>query len=428
MMLSRFVCPRQPLARSVLLRARSYSDRPGKFNILFCGTDDFSVASLKAVLAEKDLWNQVHIVTPPEQKHGRRGSQIFVPPLMTFAKENGLPSSIYTKPETSQNTDLSRGKLRGFTLRQDLLNSKKSSGSFLRQDRLNSNTSSPSSFSEPEAEPTESSSPSASPSTSEYFSALPSWCLSPHANNLIITSSFGHILPDSFLRPFPTKHRLNVHPSLLPKYRGAAPIQWAIANGDRETGVTVQSLAERMQGVDTGEILGQVKDIPIAMNAKYQDMYDTLAVEGGRVLADVLRDIHENKETRIPQSEIDIEEDGQTPPRFAPKVTPEMARITWRSQSALTIDRLHRGIGHQFPVWGSHEGIRIQFLDPVCIPLESVPLALRKHPRRQDYNPGKAWLDLSPSSNGSRMIIACVSHGIDLYTNPWITTRAQGNS
>ena len=52
-----------------------------------------------------------------------------------------------------------------------------------------------------------------------------------------------------------------MHPSLLPYYRGAAPIQWAIANGDRETGVTVQSLADKVSGVDTGEILGQIKGV-----------------------------------------------------------------------------------------------------------------------------------------------------------------------
>lgn len=79
----------------------------------------------------------------------------------------------------------------------------------------------------------------------------------PSPHNILITASFGHILPTRLLRDhFPAPEtRLNVHPSLLPQYRGAAPIQWAIARGDEHTGVSVQSLA--MGGgkmVDRGEL------------------------------------------------------------------------------------------------------------------------------------------------------------------------------
>lgn len=76
-----------------------------------------------------------------------------------------------------------------------------------------------------------------------------------------MTASFGHIIPNSFLANFVPTRRLNVHPSLLPKYRGAAPVQWTIVNGDRETGVSVQRLVEKGKGIDGGDIVGSVDKI-----------------------------------------------------------------------------------------------------------------------------------------------------------------------
>lgn len=71
---------------------------------------------------------------------------------------------------------------------------------------------------------------------------------------MLITASFGRILPDSLLALFPAGQRLNVHPSMLPKYRGAAPIQHAIMNGDKVTGVCVIDMLEKSKGIDAGEI------------------------------------------------------------------------------------------------------------------------------------------------------------------------------
>jgi methionyl-tRNA formyltransferase len=75
-------------------------------------------------------------------------------------------------------------------------------------------------------------------------------------SSLLITASFGHILPNPFLAQFRPTHCLNVHPSLLPRWRGAAPVQWTIANGDESTGVTVQRLVSKGEGIDSGVILG----------------------------------------------------------------------------------------------------------------------------------------------------------------------------
>jgi methionyl-tRNA formyltransferase len=79
--------------------------------------------------------------------------------------------------------------------------------------------------------------------------------------NILVTASFGHIIPNSLLAQFDNDKRLNVHPSLLPRYRGAAPIQWTIANGDTETGVSVQRLVEKGKGIDGGDVVGSVGGI-----------------------------------------------------------------------------------------------------------------------------------------------------------------------
>lgn len=78
---------------------------------------------------------------------------------------------------------------------------------------------------------------------------------------MLLTASFGHIIPLRLLKLFPPIQRLNVHPSLLPRWRGAAPVQWTIANGDEETGISVQTLVRYALGVDAGDILGRVEGI-----------------------------------------------------------------------------------------------------------------------------------------------------------------------
>lgn len=73
---------------------------------------------------------------------------------------------------------------------------------------------------------------------------------------LLVTASFGRILPSTMLEVFQPTRRLNVHPSLLPAYRGAAPIQHAIMNNDKKTGVCIIEMLKRTQGIDAGEIWG----------------------------------------------------------------------------------------------------------------------------------------------------------------------------
>lgn len=79
--------------------------------------------------------------------------------------------------------------------------------------------------------------------------------LSFAASDVLITASFGFLLPEALLDIVPPRHAINIHPSLLPKYRGAAPIQWAIANGETQSGVTVQTLSRGK--FDQGLVLDQ---------------------------------------------------------------------------------------------------------------------------------------------------------------------------
>lgn len=83
----------------------------------------------------------------------------------------------------------------------------------------------------------------------------PAQFLKRSPENLLLTASFGHLIPSTVLDLFDPLNSLNVHPSLLPRYRGAAPIQWTIINGDEETGVSVQELSRG--AFDKGRLLGQ---------------------------------------------------------------------------------------------------------------------------------------------------------------------------
>jgi methionyl-tRNA formyltransferase len=103
--------------------------------------------------------------------------------------------------------------------------------------------------------------------------------------DLIAVAAFGQILPQSIL-DLPRFGCLNVHTSLLPKYRGAAPIQWAIANGDAETGVTIMKMDV---GMDTGDILTQ-RTTPIRAEDNSQTLHDRLAQLGAALLVETIPD------------------------------------------------------------------------------------------------------------------------------------------
>ncbi len=117
------------------------------------------------------------------------------------------------------------------------------------------------------------------------------------APDIIVVAAYGQILPDEVLS-LPKYGCVNVHASLLPKLRGASPIQRAIADGEEKTGVTIMQMAK---GLDTGDIISQ-KEIAIG-NMNSSALHDALAELGGELLISTLKLIEDGKAQHVPQNE-----------------------------------------------------------------------------------------------------------------------------
>lgn len=114
--------------------------------------------------------------------------------------------------------------------------------------------------------------------------------------DIIIVIAYGKILPKQILN-IPKYGCINVHASLLPKYRGAAPIQWAVLNGDKKTGVCIMQMDE---GLDTGDVLNTV-ETEIGINETSAELFDRLSEIGASALIDTLKDIESGNITPIKQ-------------------------------------------------------------------------------------------------------------------------------
>jgi methionyl-tRNA formyltransferase len=141
--------------------------------------------------------------------------------------------------------------------------------------------------------------------------------------DLIVTVAYGQILPPAILN-LPRHGCLNVHASLLPKYRGAAPIQWAIANGDTGTGITIMKMDV---GLDTGPIVSQCRTA-IQPEDDSATLHDRLAQLGVELLVRTIPDFVAGKIQPVPQPDADVS--------YAAKIKKEDGRIDW-NQPAQTI-------------------------------------------------------------------------------------------
>jgi methionyl-tRNA formyltransferase len=148
-------------------------------------------------------------------------------------------------------------------------------------------------------------------------------------SNLIVVVAF-RILPEVVFT-LPPLGTINLHASLLPKYRGAAPINWAIMNGESKTGLTTFYIRKK---VDTGDLILQ-REIEILPEESFGELHDRLAQKGAEVLLETLDLIERGKVEPVRQ------DDAQATP--APKITPEHCRIDW-SRSALEIKNQIRGL------------------------------------------------------------------------------------
>lgn len=168
---------------------------------------------------------------------------------------------------------------------------------------------------------------------------------------LIVVAAFGQFLSKEILA-LPKYGCINVHASLLPKYRGAAPIQYAIIKGEKESGVTIMQMDI---GMDTGAMLSKVV-VPIGENTTMGELHDALRAEGAKLLLTTIDDIAEGKAEAVPQNDAEA--------TYATLLDRSMEHIDW-SKSAQEVHNLIRGFnpapstftklpdGKSLKIWGS---------------------------------------------------------------------------
>lgn len=148
--------------------------------------------------------------------------------------------------------------------------------------------------------------------------------------DVIVVIAFGQILSKEIL-DLPKYGCINVHASLLPKYRGAAPIQWAVIDGEEVSGVTTMYMAE---GLDTGDMIDKTV-IKLDEKETGGSLFDKLALEGGELILTTLEKLENNTATRTPQNDEES--------TYAGKITKELGCIDFK-KSATEIERLIRGL------------------------------------------------------------------------------------
>ncbi len=167
--------------------------------------------------------------------------------------------------------------------------------------------------------------------------------------DLIVTAAYGQFLPTKFLN-FPRFGAVNVHASLLPKYRGGAPIHYAIMNGDKETGVTIMRMVAKM---DAGAIISQ-RAIPITGEDDVASMFEKLSVVGADLLIETLPALFAGTITEVEQDEALVS--------FSPNISREQEQIDW-NKIATEVDCFVRGLrpwptsftilnGNRVKMWG----------------------------------------------------------------------------
>ena len=247
--------------------------------IVFMGTPDFAVGSLKA-LAEAGKYEIVSVITQPDRPKGR-GRQMLMTPVKEYALSQGYEVHQPQRVKTPE---------------------------FVAQLR--------------EMNP-----------------------------DLIVVAAFGQLLSQEILS-MPEYGCINVHASLLPKYRGAAPIHYAIMQGEKESGVTIMQMDI---GMDTGDMIKKVV-VPIGENMTMGELHDELKVKGAELLLEVIEDIDAGKAMPEKQNEAEA--------TYASLLKRDMERIDW-SKAAADIHNLIRGFnpapgaftklpdGKNLKIWGS---------------------------------------------------------------------------
>lgn len=176
------------------------------------------------------------------------------------------------------------------------------------------------------------------------------------APDAIVVTAFGQILPERILN-LPKYGCINVHASLLPKYRGSAPIQWAVINGDRESGVTTMMMDV---GLDTGDMLERTV---VALDEKETggSLFDRLSAAGGELILSTLEKAENGTLSRTRQPE-----EGAC---YAGMLDKALGKINW-DMEAEAIERLIRGLNPWPSAYTSYEGKTLKFWDAEVVPCD----------------------------------------------------------
>ena len=216
----------------------------------------------------------------------------------------------------------------------------------------------------------------------EAFSEL----LASLAPELIVVAAYGKILPENVLT-YPRLGCINVHGSLLPKYRGAAPIQRAIMEGERETGVTIMYMAE---GIDTGDMLAKVS-CAIYPDDNFETLHDRLADLGAKLLCETIEKLEDGSAVREKQDDLKS--------TYAAKITNDDCIVDF-NDSAEKIHNQIRGLS-PFPLAvAEHDGRAVKLVASELYDTET-----------EHRNPGEV---LRCDGAGNRIIIACKKGAISL--------------
>lgn len=167
--------------------------------------------------------------------------------------------------------------------------------------------------------------------------------------DVFVVAAFGQILSKEIL-DMPKYGCVNIHASLLPKYRGAAPINWAIINGEKETGVTIMQMNE---GVDTGDMLSHVV-VPIAPKETAESLFDKLAKAGAKLIVETLPKLEAGEIIPVPQDE--------SQSSHVKMMNKSLGKIDW-NQNAVVIERLVRGLNSWPSAYTYYQGKSVKLWD-----------------------------------------------------------------
>lgn len=172
--------------------------------------------------------------------------------------------------------------------------------------------------------------------------------------DLFVVAAFGQLLSEEILS-MPRFGCVNIHASLLPAYRGAAPIQWVILNGETRTGVTIQQMAK---GLDTGDMLLK-KTVEIDEKETGASLHDKLMLAGAELIVEVL--------PKIEKGELIPEKQDESKASYYGRLTKSMGLIDW-NQDAVSIERLIRGLNSWPSAYTGYKGKTLKIWDGEVIP------------------------------------------------------------